>query len=181
MRIQKLLPITLVVLALSTTVGCSVDLSQPAKSEPTQTSTPQLVVSDSNSPSATARNPSSPTADAALTFSGNDVTQTIDCSGRDVVIDGSENTLMFKGTCGTVTVDGTDNSVAVNSVDTIQVRGKVNAVYLKTVGTIQTTDATNATVDWVGGVGGNSPKMSGGGRLNTVEQISEQEYQGDLT
>lgn len=49
-----------------------------------------------------------------------------------------------------------------------------------TVRTIQTTDATDATVDRIGGVGGNIPKMSGGGRLNTVERISEQEFESDI-
>ncbi|MGW2524209.1 DUF3060 domain-containing protein [Streptomyces sp. NPDC001617] len=186
MRIQTLLPAALITLTLSATVGCSVNLSQPAKNEPTRTKTPTAAAgtSTSRSPSADSSDSngsSSPSTDTALKVSGTGVTQTIDCAGRDVVIDGGTNTLVFKGDCGTVTLNGSGNTVGVESVDTMKVKGQANTVYLKTVGTIDTAQTTGSTVGWVAGADGGSPKMSGGGNLNTVEQISEQEYESDIS
>lgn len=194
MRIPTLLSTaTLVALTLSATVGCSVDLSQPAKNKQTPTQAPQSAGGGSNSSTATgspgsggssapsASSASSAAADTPLKFSGIGVTQTLDCSGRDVEIDGGGNTLVFKGACGTITVVGAANTIAVESVDTLRLKSQANTVYVKTVGAIHTADASNSTVDWVRGMGGNSPEMSGGGSLNTVEQISEEEYESDLS
>ena len=193
MRIPTLLSTTtFIALTLSATVGCSVDLSQPAKNKQSPTQAPQsaggsnssTATGSSGSGSSSAPSASSSSSSAAgtpLKFSGIGVTQTLDCSGRDVDIDGGGNTLVFKGTCGTITVVGAANTIAVESVDTLQLKSQANTVYLKTVGAIHTADASNSTVDWVRGMGGNSPEMSGGGSLNTVEQISEEEYESDLS
>jgi hypothetical protein len=167
MRITTLLPTTLIALALSATVGCSVDVSGPARSTSTQT----------HSSSAS----SSAGATGTLRITGSYSTQTADCSGRDVVIAGSSNKLVFKGTCGTITLTGGYNTLAVETVGTFKVLGGGNEAYVKAVGTIQLTGAAYTTVHWVAGAGaGSDPDVSGVGDTNTVEKISEQDYEDKI-
>lgn len=157
------LPTTLIALALSATVGCSVDVSGPARSTQTQSPAPRTTTAAS--------------AGSPLRISGSYSTQTADCSGRDVVITGGSNKIVFKGTCGTITLTGGYNTIAVEAVGTLQVMGGGNEAYAKSVGTVQLTGATYTTVHWVGGASaGNDPEVSGVGDTNTVEKISEQDY-----
>ena len=176
MRISTLLPTTLIALALSATVGCSVDVSGPARSTQgtqTQSPTPRTATSASAA--------SSGGSSGTLSISGNYSTQTADCSGRDVLIAGSSNKIVFKGTCGTVTLTGGYNTVAVEAADTLQGMGGGNEAYARTVGTIQLTGATYTTGHRVGGAGGgNDPEVSGAGDTNTVEKISLQDYEDEI-
>ncbi|WP_405872552.1 DUF3060 domain-containing protein [Streptomyces sp. NBC_00005] len=191
MRISRLLPTTLIALALSTTVGCAVDVAGPAKSGQAQSPTPQTPGSGSGASSpAAVGSPSSgnqPTASSSagaansLKISGNYGTQTADCSGRDVVIEGNSNSIVFKGNCGKITLAGGYNTIAVEAVDTLQVTGQTNEAYVKTVGTIQMAGATYSTVHWVGGAGAdNDPTVSSTGDTNTVEKISQQDYEDEI-
>jgi hypothetical protein len=191
MRISKLLPTTLIALALSTTVGCAVDVAGPAKSGQGQSPTPRTADSGSSATSpAAVGSPSSgnpPTASSSagaansLKISGNYGTQTAECSGRDVVVDGNSNSIVFKGNCGTITLAGEYNTIDVEAVDTLQVMGQANEAYVKTVSTIQMAGASYATVHWVGGAGAdNDPSVSGTGDTNTVEKISQQDYEDEI-
>jgi hypothetical protein len=179
MRNSTLLPTTLIALALSATVGCSVDVSGPARS--TQTQSPISRTTTSTSASASASAASSGGSSGPLRITGSYSTQTADCSGRDVVIAGSSNKLVFKGTCGSITLTGGYNTIAVEAVDTLQVLGGGNEAYVKAVGTIQLTGAAYTTVRWVAGAGaGSDPDVSGTGGTNTVEKISEQDYEDKI-
>ena len=172
MRISTLLPTVLTALALSATVGCSVDV------------TPRTADAGSGaaSPTTTSASASSSAgATGTLRISGSYSTQTADCSGRDVVITGGSNKIVFKGTCGTITLTGGYNTIAVEAVGTLQVMGGGNEAYAKSVGTVQLTGATYTTVHWVGGASaGNGPEVSGVGDTNTVEKISEQDYEDEI-
>lgn len=67
------------------------------------------------------------------------------------------------------------------AVDTLQVTGQTNEAYVKTVGTIQMAGATYSTVHWVGGAGAdNDPTVSSTGDTNTVEKISQQDYEDEI-
>lgn len=194
MRISTLLPTALIALALSTTAGCAVDVSGPTSSTQTQSPTPQTADTGSSSASpAAAGSPTSanlPNASSSassagaaktLKISASYGTQTADCSGRDVVINGSSNDIVFKGSCGTITLVGGYNTIAAEAVDTLQVMGGGNEAYVKTVSTIQMTGASYTTVHWVGGAGAdNDPNVSGTGDTNTVEKISQQDYEDEI-
>lgn len=54
-----------------------------------------------------------------------------DCGGRDVRISGTGNKVKLTGECGHVTVEGTRNTVAVDTVAAISVSGVSNAVTWK--------------------------------------------------
>lgn len=184
MRISTLLPTAFIALALSATVGCSVDVSGPATSGSAQSPTPHTADtgSSADSPPAADRPSAASSADAATTLkiSGNQLTQSTDCTGRDVVIDGTSNVIALKGTCGTVTLNGSYNTVALETIDTIKIVGASDKVLVKTVGAIQLTGATYASVRWVGGVGGNEPDVSGTGEANSVKKISRQDYEDEI-
>ncbi|WP_405731248.1 DUF3060 domain-containing protein [Streptomyces sp. NBC_01537] len=187
MRFSTLLPTTVIALALSATVGCSVDVSGPTRStQGTQAQSPTPQTAGAGTAAASPTATAAPTASSAgtadpLSISGSYSTQTADCSGRDVVIAGSSNKIVFKGTCGTITLTGGYNTIAVESVDTLQVMGGGNEAYAKTVSTIQLTGASYTTVHWVGGAGAdNDPDVSGTGATNTVEKISQQDYEDEI-
>ncbi len=56
------------------------------------------------------------TADAgkdAIRISGVEQQRTIPCGGRDVFVDGVDNTLTFTGACASLSVAGTDNTIVI--------------------------------------------------------------------
>lgn len=52
----------------------------------------------------------------------------VDCTGRDVRVEGSDLTMTFTGTCGTLIVSGDDNSLETGWFDRINVTGSNNLV-----------------------------------------------------
>lgn len=80
--------------------------------------------------------PGAPTAvakngDTHITGAG--ITQTIDCNDATLIVNGSWNNIVAKGSCWAVTVQGSTNTVvADNVVNDITVYGSDQTVYYKT-------------------------------------------------
>jgi hypothetical protein len=53
------------------------------------------------------------TAKDAIRVSGVEQQRTIPCEGRDVFVDGVDNTLTFTGVCASLSVAGTDNTIVI--------------------------------------------------------------------
>ena len=53
------------------------------------------------------------TAHDAIRISGVEQQRTIPCEGRDVFVDGVDNTLTFTGACASLRVAGTDNTIVI--------------------------------------------------------------------
>ena len=49
----------------------------------------------------------------AVRISGVEQQRTIPCEGRDVFVDGVDNTLTFTGACASLSVAGTDNTIVI--------------------------------------------------------------------
>jgi len=80
------------------------------------------------------------------------LTRTIDCRGRNVIVNGGENKLTLRGECNTLTVPGADNKITVEAVGTIK------------------TEGNNNEVTWTKGLGGKNPKISNTGKGNIIRQ-----------
>jgi hypothetical protein len=65
---------------------------------------------------------------SALTVDGSSQTKTIDCAGHNVEITGSYNKLTFTGTCGTLSVNGSNNTIKLATVGQISVNGSFDHV-----------------------------------------------------
>lgn len=63
-----------------------------------------------------------------LTIAESSQTKTIDCAGRDVALNGSSNKLTFTGTCGTVSINGSKNTLTLATASQISVNGSFNTV-----------------------------------------------------
>ena len=81
-----------------------------------------------------------------------DLVRTIDCRGRNVIVDGGNNKLTLRGECNTLTVNGADNKITVEAVGTIKAEGN------------------NNEVTWTKGLGGKNPKISNPGKGNVIRQ-----------
>ena len=81
-----------------------------------------------------------------------DLVRTIDCRGRNVIVNGGNNKLTLRGECNTLTVDGADNKITVEAVGTIK------------------TEGNNNEVTWTKGLGGKNPKISNPGKGNVIRQ-----------
>ena len=84
----------------------------------------------------------------SFTVEGSAQTKTVDCAGRNAAITGSSNKLTFTGTCGSVSVNGSNNTIKIAKVGQISVNGSFNKV------------------TWSSG----SPKTSNNGTGNTISQ-----------
>ncbi|HEU4387577.1 MAG TPA: DUF3060 domain-containing protein, partial [Blastocatellia bacterium] len=78
--------------------------------------------------------------------------RTIDCRGRNVIVNSGDNKLTLRGECNTLTVHGADNKITVEAVGTIK------------------TEGNNNEVTWTKGVGGKNPKISNPGKGNVIRQ-----------
>jgi len=81
-----------------------------------------------------------------------DLERTIDCRGRNVIVNGGHNKLTLRGECNTLTVEGEGNKITVEAVGTIK------------------TEGNNNEVTWTKGLGGKNPKISNPGKGNVIRQ-----------
>ena len=78
--------------------------------------------------------------------------RTIDCRGRNVIVNGGDNKLTLRGECNSLTVPGSGNKITVDAVGTIKTEGNDNEV------------------TWTKGLGGKNPKISNPGKGNVIRQ-----------
>jgi hypothetical protein len=64
----------------------------------------------------------------ALTFTESGRTESVECAGRDVAINGSANKLTFTGECATVSITGSRNEIGLERAAAIEVTGSLNTV-----------------------------------------------------
>ena len=81
--------------------------------------------------------------------------RTIDCRGRNVVVNGGNNKLTLRGECNTLTVTGAGNKITVEEVGAIVTEGNDNEV------------------TWTRGLGGKNPKISNPGKHNIIKQATK--------
>ena len=81
--------------------------------------------------------------------------RTIDCRGRNVVVNGGNNKLTLRGECNTLTVTGAGNKITVEEVGAIITEGNDNEV------------------TWTRGLGGKNPKISNTGKGNVIKQATK--------
>ena len=78
--------------------------------------------------------------------------RTIDCHGRNVIVNSGRNKLTLRGECNTLTVNGEGNKITVEAVGTIKAEGN------------------NNEVTWTKGLGGKNPRISNPGKGNVIRQ-----------
>ena len=81
-----------------------------------------------------------------------DLERTIDCRGRNVIVNSGRNKLTLRGECNTLTVNGEGNKITVEAVGTIK------------------TEGNNNEVTWTKGLGGKNPRISNPGKDNVIRQ-----------
>jgi hypothetical protein len=91
-------------------------------------------------------------ASGAIIVGENNGGRVIRCNGRDVEVDGNQNTITLSGNCAVVLVKGNHNRVAVESVAWLRLIGSDNQV------------------SWARGVGGRPPSVVDVGARNSVAQ-----------
>ena len=78
--------------------------------------------------------------------------RTIDCRGRNVIVNSGRNKLTLRGECNTLTVHGEGNKITIEAVGTIK------------------TEGNNNEVTWTKGLGGKNPKISDPGKNNVIRR-----------
>jgi hypothetical protein len=91
----------------------------------------------------------------SIVISDNGRTETIDCDGGSVSVDGNFNKLSLTGECQSVEVNGNSNVLRVQAAAAISTAGNFN------------------TVTWSRGVGGRDPKLSNLGTGNKISRKAE--------
>ncbi|MBA4867139.1 DUF3060 domain-containing protein [Streptomyces sp. PSKA54] len=174
MRISKLLPTTVIALALATTVGCSAEVAAPTtETTPPPAQTTEAADTGADAPSSSAPAPS----DAKpLRFTDNAASHSADCTGRDVSIEANTGDMVLKGDCGTITVEGKTNSIVVESAESINIKGDTNEVAVRIVGAISVEGLTNS-VYWVKAASGDQPEVNDAGDVNEVTQVKPAQYE----
>lgn len=150
MRIKMLLPVTLVTLALSATVGCQVETSASDSKPATQAPSKALSQAPSQTQPKESASTPAPAAEPLKIDGTGAVTGATACAGRDVIVDGEGVVAELSGSCGKLTVKGTGNTVTVEKVAAITVSGTANVV------------------TWGSATGGGEPKVTNSGTGNTV-------------
>ena len=87
-----------------------------------------------------------------ITIIGNDFRESIECSGQDVIVSGTHNTISLMGPCSSLSVAGMGNDIKTDQVNTITVTG------------------TNNRVAWGRGDGDRPPVVNNSGTNNLVEK-----------
>src|SRR5262245_24398616 len=60
---------------------------------------------------------------APRNITGNDLKETLTCSGEAVTITGNDNKITIEGTCSRITLTGNDNKISMGKVEVIKVMG----------------------------------------------------------
>jgi hypothetical protein len=93
-----------------------------------------------------------------------------DCKKDPVVFIGNgAGTYTFKGTCAKISVNGGENKLTIESVDTLDVSGGENTITVGTVGTINVGGSDNK-ITWKKAKAGDKPVMKGQPDKNTITQ-----------
>ncbi|GAA3803495.1 DUF3060 domain-containing protein [Streptomyces phyllanthi] len=177
MRLSTLLPAATVTLALTALTGCSVDVNTPATGTATsQSPTAGVKDADTDTDSPTPSSPATPSDTKQLRFSGTNVKESADCTGRDVTADIDAGALILEGQCGTITIIGASSAVVVEFAEAIKIDGDANEVTVRTAGSITVKGMTNF-VSWVRAADGDQPEVVGEGDYNQVAQVGEAQYE----
>ena len=121
-----------------------------AISSPSVIETPGVVPSKSASPGPRSTSTATPKPEQ-IEIEETGATKTIDCTGQDVLVGGSENHLVLKGKVGKLTIQGSTNQITVDNVSTVDISGVENKV----------------------GYRGPLPKIKNPGNENTVQAATE--------
>jgi len=95
---------------------------------------------------------------------------TWDCKKDPVVsIGNGKGKYTFKGACTSISIGGGENTLTIESVDTLEIGGGKNKI---TVGTVDTIDVGGAgnTISWKKAKSGDKPTMKGQPDKNTITQ-----------
>ena len=104
-------------------------------------------------------------ADKDLAKSG-----TWDCKKDPVVlIANGDGKYKFKGACKKITVAGGENTLTIETVDTLDVPGAENKITVGTVDTISVAGADN-TITWKKAKSGDKPTLKGQPDMNKISQ-----------
>jgi hypothetical protein len=110
-----------------------------------------------------------PVAFAEKTFKGGNATW--DCKKDPVVwISEGKGTYVFKGNCKTIDVGSGMNTLTIESVDDLRVRGGMNKISVDTVDIIWLSGAKN-TVRWKRSKTRSAPKLEDSAAGNDVAQV----------
>ena len=88
-----------------------------------------------------------------IVVGGHDLRKTVDCAGNNVVIDANYSVITIRGECNELRVNGSTNSITVNSVASIVLNSADN------------------TVRWKKAAKGDKPKVVDKSTGNKVEQV----------
>jgi hypothetical protein len=91
--------------------------------------------------------------DQDITISGHDLKRTVTCRGNNVVIDANDSVLTLKGECNEVQVNGSTNTITIDTVASILLNSADN------------------TVRWRKATQGEKPKLVDKSTGNKVEQL----------
>ena len=93
-----------------------------------------------------------------------------DCKKDPVVhIGNGDGKYKFTGPCKLIAVDGGENTLTIESVDTLEVGGAENKITVGTVGTIDVGGADN-TITWRKARSGDKPTLKGQPDKNKISQ-----------
>jgi len=92
--------------------------------------------------------------DETITILENDLSKTIDCAGGRVIVNGNNNSLILRGECQKVTINGNDNTINIEAVGTIQANGNENVI------------------NWTKGAGNQRARITDLGNGNLIKQTN---------
>ena len=88
-----------------------------------------------------------------LVINGHDLKKTVDCNGRSVVVDANDSVITLRGECNELKVDGSSNTITVDSVASIVLNSADN------------------TIRWKKAAKGDKPKVVDRSTGNKVSQV----------
>ncbi|MEO8699692.1 MAG: DUF3060 domain-containing protein [Kofleriaceae bacterium] len=114
--------------------------------------------------------PSLALADRSINDSG--VTTTIDCAkDPEVSMNGATGNLTFTGKCKKISINGSTNTIKIESVEKLAVSGANNTVTVDTAEKIGVTGSANTVAYKTGPNGKGKPKVSSVGVGNKITQV----------
>ena len=88
-----------------------------------------------------------------IVIKGHDLRKTVDCGGNDVVVEANDSVIIVRGECNELRVNGSTNTITVNTVASIVLNSADN------------------TVRWKKAAKGNKPTVVDRSTGNKVEQV----------